>query len=77
MLHKLTDQQIRKTQPRERAFKLYDGGGLYVHVMPSGTRTFRYAYRNPDTSKPSTFTIGEYGKHVDQVTLSDEREHHR
>ena len=30
----LTDTQIRKTQPGEKAFRLYDERGLYIEISP-------------------------------------------
>ena len=39
----LTDAKLRDMQPRERPYKVSDGGnGLYVVVSPSGSRSFRY-----------------------------------
>jgi hypothetical protein len=32
----LTDVVIRNAKPTSRAFKLYDSGGLYLEVSPSG-----------------------------------------
>lgn len=34
----LTDTQIRRAKPREKAHRLYDGRGLYLEVSPSGGR---------------------------------------
>ena len=31
---KLTDINIKKTKPREKTYKLFDGGGLYVQIEP-------------------------------------------
>lgn len=40
----LTDAKLRDLQPRERPYKVTDGGsGLYVVVSPGGSRSFRYA----------------------------------
>lgn len=42
----LTDAKLREFPPRERAYKVSDGGnGLYVVVSPGGSRAFRYDYR--------------------------------
>ncbi len=32
----LTDAVIRQAKPRAKAYKLFDGGGLYIEVAPSG-----------------------------------------
>jgi integrase len=41
----LTDSEIRKNQPKDRAFKLFDSGGLFLLVRPSGQRDWRMKYR--------------------------------
>jgi Arm domain-containing DNA-binding protein len=41
----LTDAAIRTAKPRERAFRLFDGGGLYLEIAPSGGRWWRLKYR--------------------------------
>lgn len=41
----LTPIQITNAQPRARAYKLTDGGGLHVIVSPGGTKAWRYQYR--------------------------------
>ncbi|AQV95071.1 integrase [Cupriavidus necator] len=40
----LTDTKIRNARPRERAYKLFDGGGLYVEVMTDGRKLWRFKY---------------------------------
>ena len=41
----LTDSIIRKNQPRERDYKLFDGGGLYLLVGKRGRQGWRFKYR--------------------------------
>jgi integrase len=41
----LTDTAIRKAAPRDKPYKLADGGGLYLEVMPTGSRYWRLKYR--------------------------------
>lgn len=53
----LTDTALKTAQPRDRIYKLTDGGGLYVSVMPTGAKVFRYDYR---MGKAITLTIGRY-----------------
>jgi hypothetical protein len=40
----LTDSALRGLKSREVPFKLTDGGGLYVLVMPNGAKYWRYNY---------------------------------
>ena len=55
----LIDAKLRDLQPRERAYKVSDGGnGLYVVVSPSGSRSFRYDYRLG--GRRETLTIGRH-----------------
>jgi integrase len=55
----LTDAKIRNAKPTPKRYKLADGQGLYVEVMPSGTKFFRIKYRNRDALR-RTYTPGEY-----------------
>ena len=41
----LTDTKIRAAKPREKPYKLFDGGGLYLIVHPNGGRWWRLKYR--------------------------------
>jgi integrase len=55
----LTDAKIRNAKPTPKRYKLADGQGLYVEVMPSGTKFFRIKYRN-STDVRRAYTPGEY-----------------
>jgi len=54
----LTDVQVRNARPRERVFKISDGGGLFLMVNPSGSKLWRLAYRF--AGKQKTLAIGSY-----------------
>lgn len=41
----LTDTTIRNAKPTEKAIRLFDGGGLYLEVAPSGGKLWRLKYR--------------------------------
>jgi hypothetical protein len=56
--YKLSDPKCRTAQPKAKLYRLRDGGGLSLDIMPSGTKTWRYSYRIHDKQK--TFTIGKY-----------------
>ena len=43
----LTALIATKAQPRERSYELADGGGLYLEVMPSGAKYWRWKYQVP------------------------------
>lgn len=55
----LTDAQIKSLKPGPRLTRVYDGGGLYVEVAPTGAKMFRLEYRGTD-GKKRTFTVGPY-----------------
>jgi len=40
----LTDVQLRNAKPKEKPFKLSDGGGLYLEVLPTGGKSWRFKY---------------------------------
>jgi hypothetical protein len=41
----LSDAAIRTAKPREKPFKLSDGGGLHLVVNPNGSKLWRLKYR--------------------------------
>ncbi|OIR06106.1 putative prophage CPS-53 integrase [mine drainage metagenome] len=43
--NKLTDSKLRGLKPREKPYKVSDGGGMYVEVRPNGSKWWRLAYR--------------------------------
>jgi integrase len=55
----LTDIALKNLKPREKAYKVADRDGMYVHVTTSGSITFRYDYRL--NGRRETLTIGKYG----------------
>lgn len=44
---KLNARQIDTAKPKEKAYKLADGGGLYLLVKPNGGKYWRLKYRVP------------------------------
>jgi integrase len=69
----LSDLACRSAKPRAKPYKLTDGAGLYLHVLPAGPRTpggskvWRYRFRI--AGRESIYTIGEYPG----VSLADAR----
>jgi integrase len=41
----LTDTKVRTTKPTEKPQKLFDGGGLFLLVSPTGGKLWRFKYR--------------------------------
>ena len=64
----LTDVAVRKAKPAGKPYKMSDGKGLYLLVMPAGGKSWRMDYRFDE--KRRTITFGRYP----DVTLVDARE---
>ncbi|MDP2015505.1 MAG: integrase arm-type DNA-binding domain-containing protein [Hydrogenophaga sp.] len=54
----LTDARCRAAKSDGKATKLFDGGGLYLYLATTGSKTWRLAYRV--AGKPQTLSIGPY-----------------
>lgn len=54
----MTDSSIRAAKPEEKQYKLYDAGGLFIIVRPSGQKLWRFKYRFND--KEQQLTVGTY-----------------
>lgn len=57
---KLTDTEIKKSQPRGKEFTLWDGEGLFLRIKPSGKKIWHLAYTVPFTKKRSKMSLGTY-----------------
>jgi integrase len=53
----LTDRAIRNAKPRVSAYRLADGGGLFLRVAPNATKSWEFRYRL--NGKPQTLSIGK------------------
>lgn len=53
----LNASQVDTVKPREKVFKLADGGGLYLHVNPNGSKYWRMTYRFAGKEKKLSFGI--------------------
>jgi integrase len=65
----LTDLRVRNAKSREKSYKLFDGGGLYLDVASSGSRTWRFKFRQA-SGKENLLTFGPYPA----ISLQDARE---
>lgn len=65
----LTQLQIKNAKPREKPYKLADGGGLYLEVTPAGDKHWRMKYRQPN-GKENKLHFGAFPA----VSLADARE---
>ncbi len=73
-MSKLNQMIVKNAKPRERAYKMADGAGMYLLVKPNGGRYWRLDYRYRDKHK--TLALGVYP----EVSLAEariKREHAR
>ena len=63
----LTDVKVRQVRATGKPCKLTDSNGLYLEVMPSGVKHWRYRYRI--SGKENLFAIGDYP----EVSLQEAR----
>jgi len=54
----LTDTAIKIAKPKEKKYKLFDGRGLFLQVMPTGSKLWRLKYRL--NHKEKEYAIGTY-----------------
>ncbi|MBA4381645.1 MAG: integrase [Sideroxydans sp.] len=55
---KLTEVAVRKVKPEAKPFKMADGGGMYLEVMPNGSKYWRLKYRF--AGKEKRLALGVY-----------------
>lgn len=63
----LTDVAIRKAKPVDKPSRMFDGGGLYLEIAPSGGKLWRLKYRYG--GKEKRLAIGTYP----EISLLDAR----
>jgi len=63
----LTNKKIDGAKPKAKPYKLSDAHGLYIEVLPSGSKSWRYLYKLLGKHKTKT-----YGKYPD-IGLADAR----
>lgn len=66
----LTALQCTQAKPEKKPYKLTDGAGLYLEVMPSGSKFFRYQYSY--AGKRPRITLGTYP----EMSLFEARDKH-
>lgn len=73
ILHRLTDRAIQNAKPKKKAYRLSDGGGLYLVVKPNGAKLWRWSYEF--IGKEKLLSYGPYGPEP-LVTLANARKMH-
>jgi hypothetical protein len=64
---KLNARQVDTAKPKDKPYKLADGGGLYLLIKPNGGKYWRLKYRV--AGKEKLLALGVYP----EVTLADAR----
>src|ERR1700733_560467 len=72
--HMLTDTAVSRAKRRPRRYKIADRDGLYLAVLPTGKRVFRYEYRFHQ--KRETLTLGTYSSTGHGMSLIEARAEH-
>jgi integrase len=74
----LTERAIRALKPGPKPYKRFDGRGLYLEVMPAGSKLWRLQYRavraKDGKRVQQVLALGRYGSLADEVTLERARE---
>lgn len=69
-MYQLTETAVKKAKPEPQPQKLFDGRGLYLHIAPTGSKLWRYAYRF--NGKQKLMALGAYP----DVSLAQARDRH-
>jgi integrase len=64
----LSDMQVQKAKPKDKPITLFDGGGLFLLITPTGGKLWRFKYRFDGKEKKIAF--GSYP----EVSLLDARQ---
>ncbi|MCL6316627.1 DUF4102 domain-containing protein [Pectobacterium atrosepticum] len=55
---KLNARQVETAKPKDKTYKMADGGGLYLEITPRGSKYWRMKYRRPIDKKEDRFAFG-------------------
>ena len=66
---KLNARQVETAKPKDKTYKIADGGGLYLEVSAKGSKYWRMKYRRPSDKKEDRLAFGVWPT----VTLAQAR----
>ena len=66
--NKLTEAAIKQTKAKEKSYKLPNGNGMYLEIMPTGSKYWRLKYRYDGKQKRLAFGV------YPTITLSKARD---
>ena len=64
----LKDIEVRNAKPKEKMYRLFDGDGLYLEIIPAGGKYWRFKYQFAGKEKRLAFGV------YPEVSLADARE---
>jgi len=70
----LNDTQLRTTKPSAKEYALYDSGGLYLRIKPSGSKDWMLRYKQPHTDKRIKLSLGSYTRGMTLKQARDTRD---
>jgi integrase len=56
----LTNTQVKQAKPKDNIYKLSDGDGLQLRIMPNGSKQWLLDYFKPFTKKRTSLSLGAY-----------------
>lgn len=65
----LTNTEVKQAKPKDKIYKLADGDGLQLRVMPAGSKSWLLDFRDPYTKKRTSMSFGPYPA----ISLADAR----
>ncbi|UDW84067.1 integrase arm-type DNA-binding domain-containing protein [Pasteurella canis] len=60
IIKRLTNTEVEKVKAKDKEYTLADGDGLFLLVLPSGTKSWRFNYYRPFTGKRTKCSLGSY-----------------
>lgn len=65
----LTNTEVKQAKPKDKVYKLSDGGGLQLRVKTNGTKSWLLDYFKPFTKKRTSLGLGAYP----EISLAEAR----
>jgi integrase len=65
----LTNTEVKQAKPKDKMYKLSDGSGLQLRIMPNGSKQWLLDYLKPYNKKRTSISLGSYP----EVSLANAR----
>lgn len=56
----LTNTEVKQAKPKDKVYKLSDGGGLLLRVKPNSFKTWVFDYYTPHSKSRTSMGFGSY-----------------